>query len=81
MEPLHGPSSLRTLLPLALVISPGGSAGPQDAPFSMSFHFMTSGTYPYFCTTHCGEKMTGAILVEGVEEHAGTPNPPRPEPR
>lgn len=40
------------------------SNGVQSAGFTMTHQFNTPGTYPFYCTTHCGVGMKGTITVQ-----------------
>jgi plastocyanin len=47
--------------------SPDGrfsSGGVRGNGYTMTHTFQTTGTYPFYCTTHCGLNMKGTITVQ-----------------
>jgi plastocyanin len=40
------------------------SGGVHNSGYTMTHTFNTAGTYPFFCTTHCGQNMKGTITVQ-----------------
>lgn len=49
------------------------SSGNIDAGKSFSHTFETEGIYPYFCTPHCGQGMTGVVEVKGKKTGSTEP--------
>ena len=67
-----GHSTTRTVSP------EGWDSGVQDAPFTFSHRFGTTGTFPYHCTPHQVFGMTGTVVVVpgGSTETTTTTLPP-----
>jgi plastocyanin len=40
------------------------SNGVQAPGYQMSYTFTAAGTYPYYCSTHCGQLMKGTVTVQ-----------------
>ena len=40
------------------------SGGLKNSGYQMTHTFATAGTYPFYCTSHCGMNMKGTITVQ-----------------
>lgn len=40
------------------------SGGVKASGYTMTYTFTTPGTYPFYCTTHCGQNMKGTVTVQ-----------------